>query len=1199
MKKTYIRHMLRGLKQSGTRFIAIMAIVGIGVGFLGGLLATTPDMRLTFDEYYDDYNVYDIDIKGSLGLTDDDLNAVQDLGATEEVTAAKVTDINLTDGEASFVTRLYGLSELTDNEDSMNRFRLVEGRMPENSGECLIASPNGYTASHSLGETYRLSEDNKAFENLADTYNFDTLTVVGIVESPLYLSVESEPSTVGSGRVGLIMFASDDCYSLEPYTDFFIKVKGATDLDTFSEEYELLISDTEDELEAFGEDRSDLRYSDIKADAQEELDKAKKEYDDEKADAEKKLDDAKKEIEDGKEQISDAEETIADSRVQIEDGKAQLSSAQAELDNRIKTETDNFLASVDSLTEEQRQSLLSQINDAETQGKAEIQSQRDELARRSTELNEAEARLNELDTQLISAESSLAEAKTQLDSFKAQLDASQSAIDEQRTNLQNEVKAQREQLESIKDTLSPEDYQRQKDAIDSYESTASATIDQSQSTLDLQFADYNAQKDTYDTQASDTEALREQVTAGLSQVEAGRQQITDGLAQIDAAEDELTNTIADKKAELEASVPTIRQTIYNTGMAQIESARADAQATIDSNAADLATAEAELEDGEKELAEKKQELMDGEKEYNDKKAEADEKLADAEKQLKDAQDEIDKIESPGWYILDRDDTVSYTSYESNSGKIGAIAKVFPIFFFLVAALVALTTMTRMVEEERIQIGTMKALGYSRYSILFYYLAYAITASLVGSVIGICLGYFTLPGVIANAYSMMYVLPATKMIFRWDYALIIIPIAIFCTTAATLNACLGELREKPAALMLPKAPKAGKRILLEYIRPLWKRLSFTKKVTARNIFRYKKRFFMTVFGIAGCCALLVTGFGIRDSIRDIVAIQFDEIYNYNLSVSLKDDGAAESDDIISSVLSDSSKISSYAEIHSEAVKIDDESLTLYAPKNSAELKEMIRLRTRNGHSDVAFEEDSVVITEKFSESHGINTGDTVEIVLDGGKKAEFKVTGISENYISAYVFISSSAYSEAFGTEPEYKLVLASVTDELVEFRNSVSSELLRSSEVSYISFSESIRESFSNSVKNIDYIVIVLIVCAGGLAVIVLYNLTNINICERKKELATIKVLGFRPREVAAYIYRETTVLSIIGIIVGFFLGIFLHGFVIQSAEIDSVMFGRSIKPLSYVLAALVTLIFTALVDLIMLRKLNSIDMVESMKANE
>ena len=507
-------------------------------------------------------------------------------------------------------------------------------------------------------------------------------------------------------------------------------------------------------------------------------------------------------------------------------------------------------------------------------------------------------------------------------------------------------------------------------------------------------------------------------------------------------------------------------------------------------------------------------------------------------------------------------------------------------------------MTRMVEEERTQIGTLKALGYSRGAIMAKYMIYAGVATVCGCAFGLLVGFMVFPAVIWGAYGILYNLPPLVGAFHLPYAVMSSAAAVLCTMVATWYACTSTLHENPARLMLPKAPKAGKRVFLERIPFIWKHLTFTHKVTARNLIRYKKRFFMTVIGIAGCTALLLTGFGMRDSIGDIVTKQFGEIAQYNLMVGLKND---RNDDAIRSVLETEATDSLYVQQTSVDVTGSGNTLAanLFVPEDAESLPDFIVLRERRSGKTVPFSENGVVLTEKFAGKIGAKAGDTIRIQDGDGRTAQVKVDGITENYVYNYVYMAPSLYRASFGTDPSYNLITAKVTDDSKENRNAVSTELLKADGVASVSFTTDASKSFDDILKNIDYIVIVLIVSAGLLAFVVLYNLTNINITERQKEIATIKVLGFFDREVNAYIFRETGILSVIGTAAGLILGIFLHAFVVRTAEVDIVMFGRTISPMSYVLSALLTLVFSALVDVVMARKLRKIDMVESMKAGE
>lgn len=1064
---TYAKLLCRSVRSTFARFLSILAIFAVGSGFLGGLIATTPDMQLTVWDYYKDTNMFDLYFKGTLGITEDDLESVRSLDYVQDATPAYVTDVTLDNSEGSYVTRIYGLD--INDENLVNGFVLKEGRLPQNENECLICVPNSYSSSHHIGETYRISEENKDYGELSDTYNFEELTAVGMIDLPYYISIESETSSVGTGSVQLVMYVLPEAYSMDVWTDIYLTLKGASEIDCFSDEYTDYVQDFADRLESFGQERSEIRYNEIVTDAQKELDDGWSEYNSSKTEAESELADARAKLDDGWSQLADARAELDEAQTQLADAQEQINSASAQLNSSIAAAQAQLDASLSAAAEEQKKAARSQV-------------------------------------------------------------------DENFAPYQEALDARREQLEAQKSYMSETDYQ-----------AALALIESSQAELDA-------------SKAAALNSAYEQIDAAIEQQRSASQ------AEIDAAKASGLAQIAQNQARLDQKTRE-----YNDGLQQADASEA--------------------------------ELIESEADYEQAEQDADSKLSDALDDLNAAQEQIDEIDMPEWYIFDRADTVGFTSYKSNSEKIAAIAKVFPLFLFFVASLVALTTMTRLVEEERTQIGTLKALGFSDGHILGYYLGYSALACLTGSVIGIIIGFKTLPPVIVNAYKMLFTLPKTEMPFRLGYAAVITAVALACTLGATLAACLSQLREKPSSLMQPQAPKAGKRIFLEHIRFIWEPMKFTHKVTARNILRYKKRFFMTVFGIAGCSALLVCAFGLRDSIHDIVDLQFGEIYKYNFTMYLKESDADKTDPSISGVISGSPYIEDTLCLHSESGYIDragkSHSANLVVPEDTEAMTDFVTLRKRTSGEDIPFDKDSVILSEKLCEQLGISVGDTVTVRNADGRSAEVKVTGVCENYITSYAYFGREAFFDAFGGAPEYKMVWGKMSDSSQQARNEVSSELLLSDNVLAVSFSENIRESFGNTVESIDYIVIVLIIAAGVLAVIVLYNLTNINICERKKELATIKVLGFHENEVASYIYRETNILCLIGVAVGLLLGIWLHRFVVLTAEVDAVMFGRSIYPMSFVYAAAVTIVFMLLVELIMLAKLRKIDMVESMKANE
>lgn len=1060
VKRTFRKTLYREVRQSLSRFLAIFAIVALGVGFLAGLLATTPDMRLSMDNYFDENSLMDLRVVSTLGLTEDDCTVLRETEGVQAVMPAyntdKLTDI---DERADIVTRFHSLPFGQDGAEYINRVQLVDGRLPEKADECVVVTDQTGSTGIAPGSVVTVTgpEDD-------DMLAVNEFTVVGTVHSTYYFSVERESSSVGTGTVQVVLYVLQDAFSSEVYTEIYLLVDGAKELLTYSDDYTDAIQPVMDRLEALSDERAEIRYNDVVGEAQAELDDARQEYNDSKQEADDKLADALAQLEQARQEIAD--------------GKAELESGREEWES----------------------------------GKAELQKQRDDYA----------ATIAEKEQELTDGKAALDEAKDGLALYKQQLDNSKSELD---------------QLEATIAAL--------------LEAGLTDQAAQLQPQLESGKAAYEAALKDYGEKA----ALVQQQESLLL---AGEQELADGKEQAEAE-------------------------------------FAAAQEKLDD-------AEAELLSGEEQLKDAEQELADGEAEYEKNKQQADEELNDALQKLNDAQADIDAIELPEWYVLGRDTVVSYVSFGSNADKVEAIAQVFPVFFFLVAALVALTTMTRMIEEQRTQIGTLKALGYGKLTIAMKYVLYAATASILGSFFGLVVGFQVFPRVIWGAYDIMYTLPAFSAPFRIPYALVSSLAAVICTLLATIGACYSTLMECPARLMLPRAPKPGKRVFLEHIPFIWKHLSFTKKVTVRNLLRYKKRFFMTVIGIAGCTGLLLTGFGLRDSIQDIISKQYEDICQYNMMASLTD-GDSLQEPALQAILGDTGKIQTSLPVHQEngEVTVDDttKDVTLFVPERAGDLPQFIHLQDRRSGEALSFTEDQVVLTEKLAEQLGVRSGSSITIKNADGKAATATVSGVTENYLYSYAYMSPALYQSLYGSSPEYSTVLSLLTDTSAQARDDLSKALLAIDDVSSVQFTTDLSSSFADVIGNIDYIVIVLIISAGLLAFVVLYNLTNINITERQKEIATIKVLGFYNREVCAYVYRETLLLSLIGTVVGLVFGIFLHAFVVKTAEVDMVMFGRTIKWTSYVFAAALTMVFSALVNLVMYRKLKAVDMVESMKAGE
>ncbi|MCI5939122.1 MAG: FtsX-like permease family protein [Bacilli bacterium] len=554
------------------------------------------------------------------------------------------------------------------------------------------------------------------------------------------------------------------------------------------------------------------------------------------------------------------------------------------------------------------------------------------------------------------------------------------------------------------------------------------------------------------------------------------------------------------------------------------------------------------------------------------------------------------IDNPSWIIRTRNDATGFNSYKSNVGKVKALSKIFPVFFFLVALLVALTTMTRLVEENRTQIGTLKAIGFSNGQILSQYMIYSLLACFLGSVLGLVVGFKLFPKAISSAYSMMYTIPKTLTPFRFNIAFIVAPVTIGSILIATFFACYQSFKAMPAVLMVPSAPKPGKRILIERISFIWNKLSFSHKVMWRNLFRYKKRLFMTIIGVAGCSALLLTGFGLKDSISDIVSIQFNELYKYDLTILTTENFAASKDEVLNDYLQN--KVNNWMYFSSETGKISNDnknySVSILVPDNEKELTKYITFRNRKTKKEFTIS-NGVVLSEKLAEELGVKVGDTVVVENEKGIKGKIVVEGITENYIQSFVYITKDMYKTIFNDEPLFKLIYCNTSDS----SDNAISDVMKSESVMYARSSLNIENTFSETIKSIDGVILVLILAAGLLCIVVEYNLTNVNICERKKELSTMRVLGFYNHEVDSYIFRETNLLSIIGGLVGLLIGIWLHSFVVKTVEVNQVMFGRTIYFHSYVYAMIITIVFTILVDQVMRKSIRNIDMVEAMKAND
>lgn len=1175
MKNAFSKGVLRSITHSLGRFLAIAVIAALGTGFYAGLRMTGPDMRLAADQYFDATHMADLRVVSTLGLSDESLDMLRDVEGVEDVMPAREVDVLATVEDVQYTMRVQsfdtaaarasdtsdGVHVYSDDASYLNRPILVSGSWPEGPNECVLMADVVMDGSVAAGDTVTVLEGTQDVDETLSTREY---TVTGFVRNSYYVSPTSLGTTsLGSGALDQVMFVGDEGFAADaPYTEAFISVAGAADEAAGSDAYQAKVDEVAQRIEGCG--LAAARLDEVKSEAQKELDQQRADYETQKADAEAQLADGKTELD--------------DAAAQLEDAAAQLSSGQAELDSAAAT----IAASEKELADGQA---------AYDTGAAELAAQRAsaeaQLASAQAQIDDAQAQYDQAMATREELSSQLSQAQSGLDQVNAAIDANMPAIDQGIERAQRIVDGAKENIDKL-DPSDPE-YDKKLAALQSWLAFGEQTLSELQ-----------GQKDSLLSQQAQLDDAVAQLTAGIAQIDAQTAGVPE---QLSAARDELVA----QRVTAEEAFATV-QSRLDGAASQLISGRSQ----LDAGKQSYAAGAAELESGKAEYTSGLESYEEGRAEYDEKAADAAAQFADAETQLADAQAEIDALEAPEIMVLDRTKNIGAESFVSDAGRIDRIAMVFPFIFFLVAALVSLTTMTRMVEEERVLIGTYKALGYSKARITSKYLIYAVVASGVGAAIGIVALSLFLPYFIMDAYSIIYAVPVRPTPIDPGLALLSAGLGVGITVAATCFAAASTLRETPAALMLPRAPKAGKRILLERIKPLWSRMSFSWKVTARNIFRYKRRFFMAVIGIAGCTALLLTGLGLQNAINDIIDKQFGEVYHYNMVVREADDVSQEDASAVDGILADAGLESAHAAAHTEnmlAARVDDpngeqQRFELIVPEEPHQFSEYVTMRERVGHDPLSLDGEGVVISEKLANELGLSTGETMLLFDEDaignatGEGREVRVSGIMENYVSQYAFATPEAFGKISDEAPAFTTLFVKATEDEAQ-RAELSDELLAIDGVKTVGFNDETIESYRTMLKSVDAVVVVLVVAAAALAFVVLYNLTNINITERQREIATLKVLGFNTREVNAYIYRETLLLSTIGALVGCVLGIFMEGFVVVTAEVDQVMFGREIHALSFVIAFVLTMLFSVLVTLFMRKKLSDIDMVESLKSVE
>ena len=1077
MKKAVIKDALREIKKSYKRFISILLMAFLGVGFFAGIRASSPDMLDTIDTYYKNQNVYDIQVLSTLGLTSDDINAISKIENVEHVDGNFETDGQIEVGNKEVIAKVMSLNDF-------NTPVLIDGSLPSAKNECVVEERFLTVNNKNIGDTIELNIKNMQNDNGEDVpYLYEKeLKIVGTVQSPMYISVDRGTSTLGSGKIDYYMYIpKSNVQANSIYTNIYVKVKDANKYTTSSKKYEDCVNSVKTEIEKIKDNREKSRYDSLVNTVTKKVEDAEKELNTQKTDAKSKIADAKKELENGKKQIENAEKTIKSNRIKAD---KEFNKAYAELINGKNKIADS---------EKQLESKEKQANE---------------------EFDKLEKQKAELNTQLTTLNSGITEVQKNIENINIAL---------KNPNLTSEQKA-------------------------NFEKT----------------------KKQLENKLSELNNTKAQLVSAISKIDSG---IATGKTEIKSAKNKLQSA----KNELKKS----ENAYYSTKNSTYK----------------------QLDNAEEELELSKKELKDGENELEKNKKEFNEKIADAESKLNDARAKIAEIENPKWYVLDRNGNTGYSSFIQDTDSIANIGKVFPVIFFIVAALISLTSMTRMVEEQRTQIGTLKALGYNKLQITSKYVLYASLACIIGSILGMSVGFVLLPKIVWKMYSMMYQIGDIQTSFNFEigsFGFILIVISIL---GATIYAVIKELIQTPATLMRPKSPKMGKRVFLEKVTFIWKRLSFSRKVTVRNIFRYKKRFLMTIIGIMGCTALIVTGFGIRDSIRAIMPDQYEKVFNYDLQINLKADlDKKQKQDFINSLTNDD-KIEKLSETYMSSISAInenvEENVQIIVPNNNSDFNTLINLTDVKSKNNLSLPEDGVLLTDKAAQLLGVEAGDNITLKDTDENETNVKVTNVVENYVYHYIYMSKSMYENLYGKSFDSNVILTKDFNLDNETEDNFVKDLMNMPEVASVTRISTAMNMMNDTMKSLNYVVVILIVSAGLLAFVVLYNLSNVNISERIRELATIKVLGFYDKEVYLYITRETIILTAIGLVLGLVAGYFLDFFILETCEINMLRFRKFVAPLSFVFAALITILFTIIVNIVTYFALKKINMIESLKSVE
>lgn len=1131
MKKDRINtSTIREIKHSFKRFLSLLVMSMLGVGVFVGIKMAAPDMMKSVDKYYDENNLYDIKLVSTLGLTNDDVKALENIKNIKKAYGSYSKDVLVDAKNQEIVVKLIGINS------RVNKIEILKGRMPKDNTEVIVEQAMINKEKLKIGSYITINDD---------TIKNKRLKIVGIVKSPLYITSETGTAnrgntSIGTGKINYYAYTSSDNFDVDYYTEIYLTVNGASVETTNSNRYNNIINSALKEIDKIKNDRERLRYSDI-------YNKANKEIEENEKNGQAKLDNAKNALDSANEKLVDGKNKLTLSKVKLDNAKTELNNTKIKLDDARDTLNYNKL----KLDNAKKEIEL---------GKSEINAKLNSYGITIDDINTA---LNYINNPSISKDVIINAIPDDI----LYHDYIVNAI-----NVIYDLGLQDDLIAFIKDPVNNKDALISKIPPD--------TPGYNEIILMINFIadnsdlvkDYITNPDNIDliiaSIPTDTPNYDQIIKALTFYKEnySNLLKLIDYINKINVAEKEYQNGLALYNKAMEE---------YNSGYNKYLSYYNDYQNGLSTYNNSYRSYSSSLNLYNSKL-----------KEYYDSKAMFDLKISDAKSNL-------DKIPKAVWYTYDRLDDSGYSSFIDDGNSVSNLSKVFPTIFFVVAVLISLISMSRMVEDDRGVIGTFKSLGFNNKHIRRKYLLYSGLATILGGIIGALLGFFLLPKFIWSIYKILFDVPVFKYDFNPTNSIMGILIATICICGTTLLTIRKVVKEKPSDLMRPKAPSNGKRVILERIPFIWKRINFSNKITVRNLFRYKKRVFMTVGGILGCTALMLAGFGIRDSIVEIPDKQYNNVFKFDEMVYVTNNPSKEELDKIFK----SSHITKRLDTNMvTSMMAYNKGINIFVPFNEKDMNEIANLRDLKTGKKLHLKDNEVIISDKLAQLIKKNKGDKITITDSNNKEYTFTITDICENYVSHYVFMNKKTYEDNIGTY-ETNITYLKIDD--LKNEDVLSKALLKNDNVmSIMSVNQTIK-NVNNMLKSLNSVVLILIVLSGALSFVVLYNLSYINISERKREIATLKVLGFTDKEVDDYIVKETVILTIIGIALGLIFGIFLTNVIVNTVEIEIVRFIHHIKLSSYLITAFMIMLFTIIVSIIIHYTLKKIDMIESLKSVE